>query len=114
MALLQAIAAEVRGTRFALELDRVGSFRRARVAWVGCDSPPESIVALQAALSQRLRAAGFDLQDRPFAPHVTLVRKTLRAAPRARIEAIAWPVTEYALVASAAGRYATLASWRLG
>ena len=32
----------------------------------------------------------------------------------ARVEPVEWPVAEYGLVASAAGRYETLASWRLG
>lgn len=112
--LLHRIAAAVPGLRFRLALDRVGSFRRARVAWAGSDKPPRQLIALQADLAARLRENGFDLEVRAYAPHATLVRKIERAVPRARIEAIEWPVAEYALVVSAAGRYTTLASWRLG
>ena len=112
--LLHRIAGEVRGRRFRLALGRVGSFRRARVAWAGADEPPPQLIALQAELSRRLRENGFELEERDYSPHATLARKIERAVPRARVEAIEWPVAEYALVVSAAGRYTTLASWRLG
>jgi RNA 2',3'-cyclic 3'-phosphodiesterase len=112
--LLHRIAGEARGRRFRLALDRVGSFRRARVAWAGADQPPRQLMALQAELSGRLRENGFELEERGYSPHATLARKIERAVPRARIEVIEWPVAEYALVESAAGRYTTLASWRLG
>ena len=112
--LLHRIAGEVRGSRFQLALDRVGSFRRARVAWAGADEPPARLIELQAQLSRRLRESGFELEERDYSPHATLARQIERAVPRARIEAIEWPVAEYALVVSAAGRYTTFASWRLG
>lgn len=113
-ALLQRIAAEVRGRRFRIRLDRVGSFRRARVGWAGSEKPPRQLVALQAQLNARLRENGFALEEREYSPHATLARKIERPLPRARIDAIEWPVGEFALVVSAAGRYTTLASWPLG
>lgn len=112
--LLHRAAGEVRGHRFRLALDRVGSFRRARVAWAGSGEPPPRLIELQADLSRRLRENGFEMEERDYAPHATLARKIERAVPRAPVEAIEWPVAEYALVVSAAGRYTTLASWRLG
>jgi RNA 2',3'-cyclic 3'-phosphodiesterase len=69
---------------------------------------------LQAALAQGLAARGFALDERPFAPHLTLARKTGARLPPARIEPIAWDVREFALVRSRAGRYQSVASWRLG
>ena len=114
VALLHRVAAEVRGRRFRVVLDRVGSFRRARVAWAGSDAPAPQLLALQGDLAGRLRDNGFALEQRPWSPHATLARKIERAVPRAAIEAVEWPVDEYALVASAGGRYETLASWRLG
>lgn len=114
VALLQRIAGEVRGRRFRVALDRVGSFRRTRVAWAGSEEPAQELIALQADLAGRLRENGFVLEERPYSPHATLARKIERAVPRARVEPVEWPVAEYALVASAAGRYETLASWRLG
>lgn len=112
--LLQRIAGEVRARRLRIALDRVGSFHRARVAWAGSEKPPRQLIALQAELAGRRRDNRFELEERDYSPHATLVRKIERPVPRARIDAIEWQVAEYALVVSAAGRYTTLASWRLG
>jgi RNA 2',3'-cyclic 3'-phosphodiesterase len=111
--LVHRVAGAVRGRRLRIALDRVGCFRRARVAWAGSEGPPPSLVALQAALAARLRDGGFRVEERGYSPHVTLVRKIERPVERARIEPIEWPVAEFALVESVAGRYATLASWPL-
>lgn len=112
--LLHRIAGQVRGAPFRFTLDRVGSFRRARVAWAGSEKTPPRLIALQADLRARLREGGFGSEERDYSPHATLVRKIERPVPRASIDAIEWPVAQYALVVSAAGRYTTLASWRLG
>ena len=119
---LGGIAAAAGGRAFDLRLDRLGGFRRARVAWAGATLAPPALLELHSALSRGLAAAGFGLEERPFAPHVTLARKVdnrgqsglfapdvtqeLRDVPL-------WRVGEFALVRTHAGRYATLASWRL-
>ena len=110
---LPAIAAALGAPAFTLRFDRVGSFPRARVAWAGCANPPPGLVHLQAGLSKGLAKGGFALEDRPFAPHLTLARKAKVALPPARIEPLHWKVGELALVASRAGRYETVAAWRL-
>jgi 2'-5' RNA ligase len=53
------------------------------------------------ALHGSLRRAGYALEDRPFAAHVTL----LRSAPAPRelppLPGVEWPVSEFTLVRSA-------------
>ena len=98
---------------FELAFDILGWFRGARVAWIGCSQPAVELLHLQAALAADLRDRGFVLDDRPFAPHVTLARKIRRSVPRTSIPPIAWPVREVALVQSGegTGRYTTIARW---
>ncbi len=64
---------------------------------------------MQARLAARLRAAGFALEDRPFAPHLTLARRIERALPRAEVEPVRWRLASVALVRSepGTGRYVT-------
>jgi 2'-5' RNA ligase len=102
--------------RFSFALDRVGSFRAARVAWAGCARVPQPLAALQGALAERLRAAGFALEERPFAPHATLARRARRPVPPAAIGRIAWRVDHFTLVRSATGtgRYEVLEEYRAG
>ncbi|HYC35836.1 MAG TPA: RNA 2',3'-cyclic phosphodiesterase [Usitatibacter sp.] len=110
---LQAIGAGVSTRSFRLELDRLGAFRRARVAWAGCETVPRKLLELQSTLAKALHVAGFELEDRPFAAHVTLAHKIERPPAFEAIEPIQWTVREFTLVRSQAGRYARIAAWRL-
>jgi 2'-5' RNA ligase len=108
-------AQDTRAEAFALELDRVGSFRRARVAWAGASTAPQPLLDLQTALAAKLAEQGFELEEREFAPHLTLARKIARPVPAASIPAIAMQARALALVRSESGtgRYTTLESWPL-
>lgn len=101
---------------FDLVLDQWGSFRGARVAWAGCAETPKALVGLHADLADRMRRAGFVLDERPYAAHVTLARKVTRAIGRMKAEPIGWRALEVALVSSQLGKgsYETLKSWGLG
>lgn len=108
-----------RGVRFAplgVALDCVGSFRAARVAWAGSLAPQSALAALQSDLAARLAHAGFPPEDRPFAAHATLSRRTHRAVPRARIEPVAWTVGAFTLVRSetGSGRYEVMETFAPG
>jgi len=60
-----------------LRLGSGGTFppgRPARVAWVGVEAPP-ALLQLQADVSQAaVDSLGFESEDRPYHPHVTLAR----------------------------------------
>jgi 2'-5' RNA ligase len=61
-----------------LKLGQPGSFgpRNApRVLWGSLDGDINALEALQSRLDTGLRQAGFDLEQRPFRPHVTLARR---------------------------------------
>lgn len=115
---LVALGATVSAQRFALSLDRVGSFRRARVAWVAPAAVAPALVMLQHALAGALAHAGFRTEARPFAPHVTLARHCTHAIEARQIDcAVQWPVTQFVLWASGAAphgaRYDEIARWPL-
>ena len=116
MSLAHAAAAALDAAPFVMAIDRVGSFRRSRVAWASVSAVPEALIALQSGLERRLRASGFELEERPFRPHITLARKTRERVPAASIEPIAYPCDAVALVVSElrSGQYRTLESWPLG
>ena len=111
-----AVAAGVRGSAFDLALDRTGTFRRAGVSWAGPSAMPPGLVRLQSALETALRAAGFALDARPFAPHLTLARKVANPRAEAAIEPVEWRVERFALVRSdrGEGTYANVSDWELG
>jgi RNA 2',3'-cyclic 3'-phosphodiesterase len=61
---------------FELTLGGVGAFpnfRRARVVWMGVESEPR-LELLHHDLELACRDAGFEVEGRPFRPHITLAR----------------------------------------
>jgi len=100
---------------FEVTLDQVGSFRGARVGWAGCEEPGSGLIDLQSGLAMRLVEAGFVLDDRPYAAHVTLARKIARPVPRSPGKPITWRARALSLVRSDLGKgsYTTLAEWPL-
>jgi 2'-5' RNA ligase len=109
-------AARTLSPRFELVLDEIGSFRRARVAWAGASRGSAGLLDFQARLDRALRARGFALEDRPFAAHVTLVRRIEASVARAPMPAIRWRPRELALVETlpGTGRYEIRQTWPLG
>jgi 2'-5' RNA ligase len=99
-----------------LRLDRVGWFPRARVGWLGCDAAPPALVTFQAGLCDELRAAGFGLDERPWTPHLSLYRDMRKPFGKVSLEAIEWPVREFALMRSetfsSGVRYRPIDRWK--
>lgn len=99
---------------FTIALERIGYWRHAGVLWLGVQPSPEL-----GALHERLRAEVASecpeiiLERREFRPHVTLMRG-LRRPPQVRhaLETpLVWPVSDWALMASAESGYEVLGRW---
>ena len=97
---LDAAAAGISGSPCELVIDRVEYWRHNRILWAGVERCPDPLQALVASLSTALRALGFKLDDRPYVPHVTLLRNARRAPAGSGVPVIAWPVRDFALVES--------------
>lgn len=102
---------------FTLSLDRLGCWRRARVAWSASSVVPPALGALAGALRDGLAARGFELESRPFQVHVTLARKVPRGIPSREHDALEWPVSSFHLVESRTysegAEYHVLRGWPL-
>ena len=100
---LQRVAGEVRASAFDLTLDHYGLWLHNRLFWAECCTKPALLNDLAASLKKHLKTAGFAVADanRPFAPHLTLVRKV--AHPETALPAagpLAWRCDEFVLVRS--------------
>ncbi len=94
---VEAIAAALRTTipplsPFRLALAGVGAFpnvRRPRVVWVGVEGERERLAELHRAVIAATQTVGFQPEDRPFKPHLTIARVQKWAGRNdyARIEA---------------------------
>jgi len=100
-------------TSFDLALDRLGTFGRNRVAWLGTSACPEGLVQLHRRLGRALEARGLRPEHADaFVPHVTLARG-IGATAEGEVPALHWHVREFVLVDSTAGEYRILGHWPL-
>ena len=95
-----AAARRVKGRRHRLPIDAARYVRKNEMLWVGPAAMPDELAALAADLRATLILAGFALEERPFAAHVTLVRKARMPKSIASLPRVAWPVDEFVLVRS--------------
>jgi RNA 2',3'-cyclic 3'-phosphodiesterase len=90
----------VRVESFSLPLDQVSAFRNSKVAWIGPMQTPPELTLLVNNLQNALWQAGFGFDNKPFVPHVTLLRKAGWLAQTTLGKRIIWPVKGFALVQS--------------
>jgi 2'-5' RNA ligase len=70
---------EVRHAPVALKLSGVGTFERTGVFFLGVQLSPE-LVTLQQAIIVATQSCGFQAEDRPYRPHITLARRRRNAS----------------------------------
>ncbi|WP_332674821.1 RNA 2',3'-cyclic phosphodiesterase [Aromatoleum sp.] len=97
---LLAVGDRVGAEAFTLALDRLGGWRHNRIVWAGAHETPPALAALVGRLNGELAAAGFPVEQRSFAPHVTLLRNARAALPERSVDPIEWRVDGFALMAS--------------
>lgn len=106
----------------ALLLDRLGYWPHKKILWAASEQPLPVLAALVGRLSGGLREAGHRLPLRPFAPHVTLLRKAGALPPAPLIDALQdtpqpWHFDRFCLLRSrpsaSGAAYETLAAWPL-
>lgn len=115
--LLHEIARGVTADAFDLVLDRLGYWPHNRILWAGCSAPPPRQHRLSTTLAEPLAAAGFQLDQRPQLPHLTLVRQARCADLPAFGPPVQWHIGAFVLVESllqpAGALYRELARWPL-
>jgi 2'-5' RNA ligase len=85
--------------RHTLPIEEARYWRESHIVWAGPRETPAPLTALFESLSLELFREQFILERRPFAAHVTLIRKA-RPAKLPPLPALDWPVNEFLLVRS--------------
>lgn len=98
-----------------LRLDRLGSFPRARVLWLGPSRTSPRIAGCVRGLRDALAAAGIEWPPEPprFRAHVTLARRIRQRPAETACRPVAWRYAGISLVVSEHARapYKVLANW---
>jgi 2'-5' RNA ligase len=96
---LEKMAERIRFTPFTLQLDHLGWFSRARVLWLGAHEVPDALQDLATKVNEGVAACGFDIDERPFKAHLTLMRKVSHLRDF-EIKPVAWSIDSFCLVQS--------------
>lgn len=97
---VQAIAASIQVSAFALVFTRLGWWRSNHVAWAATEETPRPLLDLVRQLQLALAGEGFKFDERRFLPHVTLLRKARCGQAIVQSHPMLWVVNEFALVRS--------------
>lgn len=89
----------IAGRAHELPIEKSHYWRENQIVWVGPRDTPEALQVLNLQLRRELEGEAIVLEQRPFAAHVTLVRKA-GAARLPAIPQVQWPVREFLLVRS--------------
>ncbi len=100
---------------FAFTVDTAGCWGHNGVAWVGPRATPEPLLSLVGSLEAALLDTGFRVEERPYAAHVTVVRKARCRPVDLTLAPVAWRVDDFVLMRSdlnaEGSRYTVIGRW---
>ena len=115
LAAVHRIGDGVRFSPFSIQVDMAKCWHHNDIAWVGPSRMPAPLPAIVEQLRAGASAAGFEVESRPYAAHVTLVRKARCQPLDIGPIAVEWSASEFVLVRSrlhpAGSRYEVIARW---
>lgn len=97
---LKLLAAKLGGLAFNLSFTAPAYWRHNRIVWAPADATPQALSDLVKEIERSLQTAGFSFDERPYAPHLTLLRKARWDPPARTLKNINWEINEYVLVRS--------------
>ena len=110
-------AGRLRISRFPLQIDRCGWWKRAKVAWLAPETTPALLLELVERINRLTMSAGLPVDNRDYSPHLTIARKVTRPVTGRRFEPIHWDIREFCLVESVThqqgAKYRVMQSWAL-
>ncbi|MGR9114470.1 MAG: RNA 2',3'-cyclic phosphodiesterase [Gammaproteobacteria bacterium] len=96
---LTEAAAGITVSEMAITFDRVEFWRKPGILCLSSLNPDPAVTALAMHLTSLAAEFGVPVDERPFAPHVTLIRKAKRPS-QIEFEPIIWPAESFCLVES--------------
>lgn len=110
------VGASCQSQPFEFTMDTLDYWRKPQVLCFTCPNTPRPLAQLASNLANLLVTAGFELESRPYRPHLTLARKALQLPEDAAIATpIQWQANTFVLVESSTGcngpHYEVLQTW---
>lgn len=97
---LCAIASRLHFEPCTLVLDRLGTFRRVRVLWLGATVIPASLRDFHQTLLSELEKSGIGFDRKAWKPHLTLYRRLRNKTGIMERVAVNWRLNQFSLMES--------------
>ncbi|MFQ5661191.1 MAG: RNA 2',3'-cyclic phosphodiesterase [Gammaproteobacteria bacterium] len=114
---LKTAVTGIRGLGFSLRLDRIGWWKRPKIIWLAPQHIPIAMLQLVGEVNTLVQASGIPLEERPYRPHLTLVRKASKPPRPFKMDPNYWNISDFCLVKSdtlsQGAEYTVLQSWPL-
>jgi 2'-5' RNA ligase len=115
LSLLHEIVSSLAMPELGFAVDRIGCWRHNHIVWAAPTVVPQALPRFVAGMEMGLRNVGFALDERPYVPHVTLVRNARRGPKAESIGPVRWNAERFVLVESVSGengvRYDVIGEW---
>ena len=95
-----AAAKRVEGNPHAIPIETAQYWRHNKIVWAGPNETPPMLKALVDTLHYQLFKAEYILERRPFAAHITLLRKAKTPKSLPPLPKLDWPIDEFLLMRS--------------
>lgn len=102
---MHVTAGSIDAHRFEFSLDRLGTFPKAKIFWMGCHKVPAEFFQLNRVLGDALEHCGYKRESRVYVPHVTLLKKCVATESDQCVFSIPWSVETFALVESTTDKH---------
>ena len=97
---LCALASRLHFNSCTLVLDRLGTFRRAGVLWLGASAIPDALRDFQQNLLLELEHDGIGFDRKTWKPHLTLYRRLRNRPVIMETNPVRWRLNEFSLIES--------------
>lgn len=107
----------IKSGSFSLCIEQSGWWKKPQILWLGPTLVPEQLLALVDKLKHIMQDCQLVAEERPYRPHLSLVRKARYAPEPVRFESISWNIKEFSLMESVSTNsgvhYQILKTWPL-
>ena len=103
---------------FELVFDHFGYWKKPKVVWAGVSHVPQELTQFVDGLRGDLASLHYEVETRPYIPHLTLFRKVAKRPKLPEMRACRWQVSSFCLVSSTltqrGAQYDVIKSWGFG
>ena len=97
---VQAHASQINCSPVELNLDHLGWWKKPQVVWLAPSSTPVELETLAGKLAGSATRCGIRVDERPYRPHMTLLRKVRKNPHLPAIIPLPWAIRNFSLIQS--------------